>query len=250
MAASQNLTTVSGAFVGAMLLVSGPWIFTALTIAGMSSVAQMTSSTVQDFRTILIYDFLLSSLLTAPIALPVTRFLADEIYAQRSESLQSAWIVALGLFALVGGIIVTPLYGFLLSGALASAATRTFFLLGALWLTIPFVGALRHHVSISVSFFAGMAVTLALCQALHPRDATALLNAFSTGLAVTLGVLVVRTAAEFGVSFRFEWRLLRAYTRYWELPVIGLCSTLGVWIDKLIMWSFVEDGAVTMSAGS
>lgn len=249
MAASEDLTTVSGAFMGAILVVSGPWIFTALTIAGMSSIAPMTSSAVQDFRTILIYDFLLSSLLTAPISLPVTRFLADEIYAHRSQSLQSAWIVALGLFALVGCVLVAPLYALLLDGPLASAATRTFFLLGALWLTIPFVGAMRHHVSISIAFFAGMAVTLSLCQALHPREATTLLNAFSTGLAVTLGVLVVRTTAEFGAAFRFEWKLLRAYTRYWELPVIGLCSTLAVWIDKLIIWVFVEDGAVAISSG-
>jgi len=249
MAAQEDLTAVSGAYVGAMLVVCGPWIFTALTIAGVSFIAEVSSTAVRDFRTILIYDFLLSSLLTAPIALPVTRFIADELYAKRSDALHGAWVVALGLFALVGTFVVAPVYGLLLHGALATAGANTFFLLGTLWLTIPFVGALRHPFSISIAFIAGMIVTLALCVGLQARDAPALLNAFSMGLATTLGILVVRSVAEFGASVRFEERLLRAYTRYWELPVIGLCAALGAWIDKLIMWVGARDGVVTLSLG-
>lgn len=249
MAASENLTSVSGAYVGAMLVVSGPWILTALTIAGVSSIADVAPETVQDFRTILIYDFLLSSLLSAPIALSVTRFLADEMYAKRRESLQSAWVVAVGLFALIGTIVVAPVYALLHNAPLASAATTTFFLLGALWLTIPFASMLRRHVSIIVAFVAGMATTLALTQGLQAHDVATLLDAFSGGLAVTVGGLVVRTAADFGASVRFEWRLLRPYARYWELPVIGVCTALGAWVDKLIMWSFAGDGVVTLSSG-
>ncbi|MBU6371097.1 MAG: exopolysaccharide Pel transporter PelG [Alphaproteobacteria bacterium] len=249
MAASDDLTNVSGAYVAGMLVVSGPWIFTALAIAGVSTIADASQAMIQDFRTILIYDFLLSSMISAPLALSVTRFLADELYAKRRGALQSAWVVAVGLFALIGSIVVAPVFGVLLKGPLATAATTTFFLLGALWLTIPFAGVLRRHVSITVAFLAGMSVTIALAHAPRTHDVATLLNAFSVGLAVAVGVLVMRTTAEFGASVRFEPRLLRAYARYWELPVIGLCTTLGGWVDKIIMWASGGNGVVTLSAG-
>jgi uncharacterized membrane protein len=124
MAGESSLASVSGAYVHATFLVAGPWILTALTIAGISAFAPAPQGVIQDFRTLLIYNFLFSILLASPIALPATRFASDEIYARRFESMQSALVVALLLFALVGFGTIAPLYALGLSGPLALAAVH------------------------------------------------------------------------------------------------------------------------------
>ncbi|NDC57495.1 MAG: hypothetical protein EBZ50_01420, partial [Alphaproteobacteria bacterium] len=238
-----------GAYVHATFLVAGPWILTALTIAGISAFAPAPQGVIQDFRTLLIYNFLFSILLASPIALPATRFASDEIYARRFESMQSALVVALLLFALVGFGTIAPLYALGLSGPLALAAFQNFMLLGATWLVIPFLGTLRHYLSVSLAFIAAMAVTLTLLALQRAPDVAALLNTFSVGLAVALALLSARLAAAHGGAFRFEMRLLKPYLQFWELTAIGLVYSLSIWIDKIVMWIGAPGGIDRLSSG-
>ena len=249
MAGESSLASVSGAYVHATFLVAGPWVLTALTIAGISAFAPAPHGVIQDFRTLLIYNFLFSILLASPIALPATRFASDEIYARRFESMQSALVVALLLFALVGCATIAPLYALCLSGPLALAAFQNFMLLGATWLVIPFLGTLRHYLSVSLAFIAAMAVTLTLLALQRAPDVAALLNIFSVGLAVALALLSARLAAAHGGAFRFEMRLLRPYVQFWELTAIGLVYSLSIWIDKIVMWIGAPGGIDRLSSG-
>ena len=75
MTQGRSLTSTAGAYVYAAVLVAGPWIFTVLGIGGIDLVAcpgeECPGPAI--FRTIVIYNALVSAIHTGPIAVVCTR---------------------------------------------------------------------------------------------------------------------------------------------------------------------------------
>jgi uncharacterized membrane protein len=100
MTKGASISVAMSAYLSAALLVSGPWIFTILGIAGASLiVCEARCLEVQIFRSVIIYNSAFSLLVTSPIAFVCTRFVSDRIAVKDYESVTFALVVAVAAFA-------------------------------------------------------------------------------------------------------------------------------------------------------
>ena len=78
----DDLMGVVQGYLHSALVSSGPWLFTVLSIAAinMFSGSWASLSELADFRIAIIYSFSFSLVLTGPVMLVATRYLADQIY--------------------------------------------------------------------------------------------------------------------------------------------------------------------------
>lgn len=74
-------------YVHSALVSSGPWLFTVIAIAAINIFSQSwaSPSELADFRIAIIYSFSFSLVLTGPVMLVATRYLADKIYGASVE---------------------------------------------------------------------------------------------------------------------------------------------------------------------
>ena len=235
-----SLSGLVGVYGFAIFLVAGPWIIMVAAIAILSALACPTNACgeIDLFRSILIYNFLLSLLLIGPISLPITRFVSDEIYAGRHRAIVSAFVAGLAVLAVAGVIVVGPflIFGAQLGAPTKLAAFQNCMLMGAAWLIGPLLGALGDFRVVSLSFLAGACIMVGIAIVSPVKDALALLNAFSGGLAVANAGMLWGLMKLEPVDFRIDWRVFGSIRRYWMLGLIGLLYYLGIWIDNVVMW--------------
>ena len=253
MTQGRSLTSAVGAYVYAALLVAGPWIFTVLAIGGIDLAAGTGGECpgLPVFRSIIIYNALTSAILTGPIAFVCTRFVSDRIWMRRYESVTFAFVAAQGLFAGLALVIAAPFYLFVadLPAPDALAGLQNLMLMGAAWLLIPFLGAIRSYIVVAVAFATGAAIMVSLVALAPASDPLYLLTAFNTGLTVIDLILAWRLMQEYGPALVPDAALARMLRTHWDLPLIGLTCALGLWVDKLIMW-FAAPVGVTIVGGA
>jgi uncharacterized membrane protein len=253
MAEGRSLSGQAGAYVYSVFLVAGPWIFMAMAIAGMSTLAcpDNQCAPVQVFRSIAIYNFCFSLLIAGAISLPITRYVSDQIYAKQDGYILGAFVFALALFGVLALVLVLPFYVFLgdLSAAHRWAAFQNVLLAGAAWLIVPFLGTLKDYRGVSLAFMAGAGVMLAVVAVNReaPQQSLVMLNAFNLGLGVINGGLAFCVVREFGCNVEIDRALFHVFTRYWELAAIGTAHYVGIWIDKIIMWQAASSGTLTIA---
>jgi uncharacterized membrane protein len=250
MTKGRSLSVAVGAYLSAAFLVAGPWIFTVLAIAGASLVACETQCLeVQIFRSVVIYNSVFCLVVTSPIAYVCTRFVSDRIVAKDYESVTFTLIAAIAAFAICALALGGPFY-FLatsLSDSEKLASVQNLMLMGASWLLIPFLGAIRNVGATSIAFAVGAAVTVGAVYAVSDRNALWLLAGSNLGLCVIVIMLVVCITREYGAQLVPNVDLLHTALRYWELPLIGVTYAAGLWIDKVIMWFGASAGQLRVA---
>jgi len=250
MTQERSLSLPMGAYFYGMFLTSGPWIFTILGITGIGLAAcESECEPMQVFRSIVIYNSVFSFILANPIAYVCTRFISDQIFIRRHESISFAFVAALSVFCVFSAAIAGPFYLFVttLTTVEKILSLQNLMLVGASWLLMQFVGALRSFITISFAFVLGAAVMTVVVILASDSTPFSLLTAFNIGLALIDFVLVWRLSQEFGLRLSPDFALLRTAFTYWELPLIGLIYSVGLWIDKLIMW-LAAPGTVRVAA--
>jgi uncharacterized membrane protein len=250
MTQGRSLNATVTAYFCAAFIVAGPWILTVLGIAGVSFIAcEGQCLSVQIFRSVIIYNSLFSLIVTTPIAYVCTRFVSDRLYEGRAEHVAFALFAGLCAFAVLAAILATPFY--LLATTLSPmerlASVQNVMLVGGTWLLIPFMGALQNFAAVLSGFALGAAVMVVTAAIAPGTTPFWLLTGFNSGLCVIDLILLWRLSQEFGVRLSPDHALWRTLRYYWELPVIGVTYGLGLWIDKLIMWSAAPKGTLKVA---
>lgn len=220
---------------------SGPWLFTVLALAGISLLAgfQVEGDAVDLFRLVVNYNFAFSLVLSGPILMVQTRYLADRIFLRNVEDAPSMYIATLALMFVLHAVVVVPFYGFYarLLPAERVAAIVNFYLIDGIWLAAVFLSALKDYRPIAMAFGGGMAVAFAGAILLAGRyGAAGMITGFSLGLAIILFVLTARIFAEYPYPPRRPWGFVAYFRSYWQLAVIGFVSNAAIWVDKWVMW--------------
>jgi len=239
MTQKRSLSLPMGAYFYGMFLTSGPWILTILGITGIGLAAcESECKPMQVFRSIVIYNSVFSFILANPIAYVCTRYISDQVFIKRYESIIFAFLVALSVFSVFSAMIAGPFYLLMTTLTMVEKilSLQNLMLVGASWLLMQFAGALRSFITISLAFVLGAAVMTAVVTLASDSTPISLLSAFNIGLGLIDFVLVWRLSQEFGLRLSPDFGLIRTAFTYWELPLIGLIYSIGLWIDKLIMW--------------
>ncbi len=237
----DNLTSLFRACAHSMFASSGPWLFTVLSLALISfyGASVTDADTLLLFRTVLIYNFSFSLVISGPVFMIATRYLADCLHAEDLSGVPGLLVGSLSLLLSISVAFACLLYFFLvdLPGLMAVMAIINFVLLSGVWLVGIFISALRRYGIITRAFMLGMAVSaLAACGLARTYGVEGMLGGFSAGLAATLALLLTATLAEYAAPFARPFAFLSYFRRYREIALSGLVYNLAIWADKWIMW--------------
>jgi uncharacterized membrane protein len=246
----DDLFGVLHAYGSAMMAAAGPWLFTILALAGitlfygndgfqMPSASDLMAKGPEMFRVIVIYNFGFSLVLSAPVFMVVTRYLADNIHRKDVTNVPS---VMLGSLAILY-IFQLPLAAFYYIGYVEIplefrvSAILNLFLITSVWLLGVFLSALKDYNAVTWAYAIGMIVAFFMAQTLKDfYGAAGMLNGFSIGLAFTVFILAAKVFSEYSYSYDSPLAVLDYFKKYWELAVAGFFYNAAIWIDKWIMW--------------
>ena len=187
------------------------------------------------------YTLLASLTLTSFFSMPVTRFLADMLFAEREdEILPSFW--GSNAIMLVAG---TVLYGvfLLFSGATLLQGLLCLWLFNIMivnWNGMSYLTAIKDYRGILCSFAAaiGVACLCALAAlALRLPPVEGLLASIALGYGVMLAWDVVLLYRYFPQSDRSPWLFLQWLDEFMPLALTGLFTNLGLFAHLVIIWA-------------
>ncbi len=241
----ELISSVVAAFGHASVIAAGPWLFTILSLAGVSFLGEriVGAATLSDFRVVVIYAFAISLVLTAPITIVATRLVADALWLHQASQVPT---LLFGAFMLSGGLVAagmtaTAVY-FSVTSRLAVPMVACAATVALIWVALCFCGAVRDYRAVTWSFLVGLAVALvaAVTAAGLGLGAPGMVWGFLSGLLLVLTGMTHRVLATFphpvtrpGAGVR---ALLVGLVDYRHLALGSLLGTAAVWIDKWIFW--------------
>ncbi len=236
---ASYLGAVQG-YLYAAVISSGPWLLSvvALSLLGVVSATFLTQEATTLFAATVTHTFALSLIITGIFQMVVTRYLADQMYLKKTESVAPTFVTVLALssgaqFLVMNLLLATtelPLGYRLPAVALYVAVSGT-------WVAMVFLSAAHDYVSIVLSFAAGYLISFVTAVALGSQAGLgAYLTGFAAGQVVTLGLLTARVLAEFDPVRSFDLGFLGHFRHYPALIGIGLIYNLALWIDKIVFW--------------
>lgn len=233
-------------------ITSGPWMFTILALAGVNVAGGelLTRDELNLFRVVIIYNFCFSVVLTGPMLLVATRYLADCIYVKQVEGAPGMLLATLGCAYAASLAAAGPFY--VLAGGMSPgmtvAAVSNFMVVAGIWVVSIFLSALKDYTAVTVSFgvgmMSGMAFAVILSNWFGPLG---MVIGFTVGLAIIQFVLVARVFAEYPYGVTRVFSFAGYFRKYWDLALIGLVANLAVWADKWMMWFAPEQEKISGS---
>lgn len=236
-------TAVLQGFFYATFLVAGPWIVSLVVIGLLSWLLTLSGHDFAIFRTSIVYFYAFSLIATGLYQMPVTRYLADELYAGRVGAVAPTYLgmalVICALFGVVGALFVPilPLSLFYRLTFLAGFVT-----VGLLWLAMIHLSCLRDFQAISWIYVIGSTVSFLGARWLSERwGLDGALFGFVLGQVVILLGLSWRILRELGFpGLMPSLRALRSLAQYRTHLAIGLFFNIAIWVDKLLFWASVH----------
>lgn len=233
------LGAIRGYFYAAVIS-SGPWLISvvALSLLAVFSTPFLSQEATALFAATITHTFAVSLITTGVIQMVVTRYLADEMYLQRTESLAPTFVAVLALSSGAQFVVINVCLTFTeLPLGYRLPATSLYVAVSGIWVAMIFLSAARDYVSIVAAFGIGYLTSFAVALALGARyGISAYLWGFAAGQLVLLGLLVWRVLAEFELKESFKLDFVGHFRRYPSLIAIGFVYNLALWIDKIVFW--------------
>jgi polysaccharide biosynthesis protein PelG len=231
-------------------ITSGPWMFTILALAGVNVAGGelLTREELTIFRVVIIYNFCFSVVLTGPLLLVATRYLADCIYVKQVDGAPGMLLATLASAYALSLAAAGPFYAFAgnLTPAMTVAAVTNFLVVSGIWVVSIFLSALKDYTAVTLSFAAGMFIGFAGAVALgFQLGPLGMVIGFTVGLATIQFVLIARVFAEYPQGVKHLFAFAGYFRRYWDLALIGLVANLAAWADKWMMWFAPEREVVS-----
>ncbi len=238
----KTLGGLAQAYGYAAIIGSGPWVLSIVAILaiGLLSASQtMPSAFVGQFQVSVTYLVAFSLILTSPLHLMVTRYVADRLFERRDTLILGSLFGALIVTFFTAGLVGTTALVLWFDGSLLyrQCMLTGFVTLCGIWIVVIFASAIKAYQQILLVFLIGYGITVGASLGLRDFGLEGLLLGFVIGqvcLFFTLLALVVRRyPGDLMVSFAF----LRRDQIHPSLILTGLFYNSAAWADKFIFWS-------------
>lgn len=241
----DNLSGTVLAYIHSAFIATGPWLLTVLAIGSSVILGEQFASkeALETFRLILIYNFSLSMVVSAPICMIATRYLADEIHRQELGNVPGLLVGTLLVNVALQAPIAFTFYlgGTTLNTFVAVNAAINFLAIGTIWLVAVFLSALKEYSTITRAFalglFSGTAAGLLLSA---NTGGHGILIGFNLGILTILFLLLGQVLAEYPFAIKQPFAFLGHFRKYWELALGGWVYNIACWIDKWMLWTAPE----------
>jgi len=237
----DNLLGLVYAYGCSAIASTGPWILTVMALGSIIAVSKhyTTNGVLITFRSIIIYNFSFSLVLSGPILMIATRTLADAIHNRDATAIPGMLIGSLMTMTAVLMPTAVLFYCFYahFSALMTSLAIINFLLIGLIWLTSIFISSLKNYKTITFAYIAGLLVAiLASCMFAKAYGDIGMLCGFNVGLTVIIAVLLAQILTEYPYPFSQPFMFLGNFRKYWRIAAGGFIYNAAIWIDKWIMW--------------
>lgn len=237
----NDITGIIQAYLHATLASSGPWLFTVLALGTFFAITggYIAIDVLENFRVLLLYNFAFSLVIAAPMTMISTRYLADLIYR---EDLDDAPAMLLGSLILLYAIALPLVLSFYfyftnLSFDLVLYTSINFLLISSVWQVAIFISAIKQYTGVTFSFIIGLFVAVFAAIVFAERYSEAgMINGFNIGLGLIFSSLVALVFSEYPKKCTFVFRLVHYFKKYWEYALGAFLYSIGIWVDKWIMW--------------
>jgi uncharacterized membrane protein len=238
----DTITADMGAYLSGGLILTGAWVFTAVSIAivTLASAAELPWRSQALLLAIITCSFCGAQILTSALSLPLTRFVADRLYSRDSGSFGPAYAAASLVHCIAAVALGMNLYcveplrpltrG--LGVLLLVACTQ-------IWVATGVSGLMRRPGLVAASYLLSCvvsAVAALLLGRIYQLDGY--LGGVTLGMCILAllltAQLVVRLPFPRAVSFAFFKTALQRY----DLAFVGIFLAVGTWIDKIIFWTW------------
>lgn len=225
------------------LISAGPWVLSILGVMLIGIVAlsqKVGGREVEQFTTSVTWIMGSSLILSGLLQLVFTRFIADRLFEGRDHLINPNLFGALLLTTLVSGVLglLLLITVFNESFSYEFLMLSNFVTLNNVWIVVIFVAGLKKFKLILYSFAAGYATTVCLSILLIPYGINGLLGGLLAGHAVLLFTMLAVVLPEAPVVNTVRADFLRRKQIFPVLIFVGLFYNLGIWIDKLMFWTF------------
>ncbi len=246
--APGTYTAHARAYTYAAIVGAGPWLSSVLGLAVLGALAVDPSDfeTRQTFASTVVYVFGGTLVLTGPLQMVVTRFLADLVYRGERDRVGAAYLPVVLSTAALLLLFGAPFFGGLEASVFYRLMSLTLFVtIGCTWMVMVFLTTGSEYAAVVRAFLWGTAISVGL-GVVGGRAAglSGYLGGYAAGqfaIFVTLSRLVMQ---HFGRPTGWDLGFLAYCRRYPSLLAIGLALNAGVWIDKFIFWGSAEAGVV------
>jgi uncharacterized membrane protein len=240
-----DLLGVAQGYLHASFSTSGGWLFTILTLAGITVFGPRfaTFEDLSAFRLVVVYNFSFSLVATGPLTMVLTRYLSDRIFARHVEGVPGLLLGGLTVATALSVVVAAPFY-FLYVDLPAEARVAAWMghaLASCVWVLGVFLSTLKEYGAVTRAFGIGMVLAVAAAYGIGPDAGIGgMLAGFDLGLAYIVFSLVGRVFAEFPFAVEAPFAFLPYFRRHWALAAAGGVYYAGVWVDKWLMWMAPE----------
>lgn len=238
----KSLVGRGQAYAFAAIIGSGPWalsIVAILVIGLVNARHEFPSDIVGQFQVSITCLMASSLILTSPLQLLFTRFVADRLFEQRSRVILSnlfgALVVTLCIAGLAGMVALSLWFN---ESALYRLCMLTGFVtLCAIWIVVIFASAIKAYQHILLVFLLGYGVTLGAALGLRSFGLEGLMIGFVVGQICLLFALLALVVRQYSGDVLVSFDFMRPGQVYPSLILIGLFYNVGIWADKFIFWA-------------
>ncbi len=236
------------AYLYSSFIAAGPWILSVLSINILLFVLGLIDVNIEErnlFAATIVYSFIFSQILVAPIQLIITRYISDNLYMKQYDRIKSTFIGVNNLTLIVSLIAAVaffykkpiPLYYKILS-------TYLFMILCMIWILMIFLSAVKNYQLISKAYAVGAIVSTILIFIFlkYPIPfkeftiSTNFLFAYVFGISIIFIMFLFNFFSTFFKSDTYRFDYISYLGKYASLGFVGFFYTLGLWSDNIIMW--------------
>ncbi|MGH8616900.1 MAG: exopolysaccharide Pel transporter PelG [Burkholderiales bacterium] len=236
------------AYAYAGVISSGPWV---LSIVGILMVGILSASVVvpatlvQQFQVSVTYLIMLSLILSGPLQIAFTRFIADRLFEKKESAVLPNFMGALLTVMAISGVLGMLLVLILFpreSDIYRILMLAGFVILNGIWMSTLMLSGLKQYKQIVGMFAFGYIVVVASALALRKLGMEGLLFGFVLGHLVLLIGMVTVILRNFPSDRLIAFGFARRRAMFPALMMTGLLYNLAVWADKLMFWYFPDTG--------
>ena len=230
------------AYAYAGLISSGPWVLSILGLVaiGLLSVnIAVPNLLISQFQVSVTYLIMASLILTGVLQLSFTRWVSDQLFGNRSDTIVPNFAgVLLVTNGVAGGLSLVLVFASFSGESVIYRALMVagFVTMCDVWLATIFMSGLKFYKTIVFLFAGGYGVSVLLAVLLRGQGLEGLLAGYIVGQFLMLMGMVFIILRSFPAERLIAFDCFRPGAMYPTLMAVGLLFNFAIWADKIVFW--------------
>ena len=229
------------AFLYSAIISSGPWLLTILCLSLLGILSpiflsqnEWTGEQADLFGVTVVYIFAFSLIVTGPISMLISRFVADKIYFNEQETISSTYATLLLFVVLLQGVLGSVFFSITSKDIFYTVTSLTLYVtISCIWISLIFLSICEKYNNIILIFSIGSLVSVAAALLGGKLfGISGYISGFTIGQLIILFGFTHELFSMFGIPRNMSLDFLSYVRKFFEIALIGLLYNMAIWGDK------------------